>query len=155
MSGTARNKHSRRSILAGLAIGGTGMGAAAMALGGRGFAPLVGDAEASWWSVPPVALETAAASAWFGRIGEIFEVETEAGKLFLRLARVQPLISEGARPDDVTRQRAFALQFEGDGDQWPAGAQIYKVRHAVGELDIYFDAASARVGTSILQAVFN
>ena len=153
MSGTAKSRHSRRSILAGLAAGGAGMGAAAMAFGGRSLAPLMADAE-SWWVAPPVDLQTANASAWFAKLGELFEISGPEDGGDYRLVAVSPMLSVGERPDDVSRQRAFAAVFEASGSSVAQGNRTYTVKNGGQSLELFFAIADPATGTRLV-AVFN
>ena len=153
MSGTAKSRHSRRSILAGLAVGGAGVGAAAMAFGGGRLAPLVADSE-SWWVAPPVDLQTANASAWLANVGEIFEFSGPEDGGDYRLVEVTPMQSAGDRPFDVSRQRAFAAVFEASGTSVAQGNRTYTVKNGGQSLELFFAIADPATGTRLV-AVFN
>jgi hypothetical protein len=149
-----KGRLSRRAILTGIAVSGAGAGAAALALGGR-FVPEASDAEGSWWSSPPVALETAAARDWAGRIGTDFEIQSEAGPVAMRLVAVTPFQSSGERPPEAWRQRAFMAVFEAQEAQFPAGDRIYSAMHSTGAFDIFLSAPDQTGSRPRLNAVFN
>jgi hypothetical protein len=149
----AQNRLSRRSILAGLAVGGAGVGAAAMALGGR-LAPIVTDADGNWWDGPSVPLETASLAEWRGKVGETFEIGGAGDGGSYKLVDARPMQSSGDRPADLARQRAFAVEFEAITDAVARGNQTYAVRHGEGMLEIFFAIADPANPTRLV-AVFN
>jgi hypothetical protein len=148
-----KSKLSRRTIIAGLVVGAGGAGAAALGAIGRTFLKPADAGDGSWWTGPRIDLPRAGISTWQRRIGNSFVVESEAGSADYTLARVDAFPSPGERPDDVTRESAFALVFE--GDRRLDGNRIYNVRHNGGAFDIFFDAADPAVERPILRAVFN
>ncbi|MDB5670184.1 MAG: hypothetical protein JWO25_1143 [Alphaproteobacteria bacterium] len=151
-----KSKLSRRSILAGLVVGAGTVGAVAVAALNRGvIAPRLDGSEGSWWTRRAVALENAGLNDWTSQIGADFDIGTpEAGGTF-KLVKVEPFLSPGIRPVDVSRDRAFMVAFEGSGEIRPEGDRIYQVKHMAGTLDIYFSAADTSLPTPRLQAVFN
>ena len=108
------------------------------------------DSAGSWWTATRLNLSHAGFDEWSRQIGTAFLVGTEKGALTATLAAVTPLPSKGNRPDEVSRDRAFALVFDA-GRTAAAGDRIYPVRHPTyGDLNIYFSAS-----TGTLLAVFN
>jgi hypothetical protein len=148
-----KSRLSRRTIVTGLAVGAAGAGAAAFGAIGRTFLTPADAGEGNWWSGPGIDLKRAGISTWRRRIGNSFVVDSDAGSATYTLARVDAFPSPGERPDDVTRDVAFALVFE--GDRRVDGNRIYNVRHNGGAFDIFFSPSDPSAERPILQAVFN
>jgi hypothetical protein len=141
-------------MIGALAVGAGGIGAAAMAGLGREIMPAMDSASGSWWLGSPVALGSAAMSAWSERIGSEFKLEGAGGGASFKLAEVRPLSSPGVRPGNVARKRGFLVVFEG-AQQLPGDA-IYSARHADGAFDVFVSAAiSDDRAAARLHAVFN
>ena len=74
------------------------------------------------------------------------------GTAALKLIAVKPLNSDGHRPANVARDRAFVAVFDG-GRATPDGDRIYAVNHqASGEMAIFLSPAA---GNGHIEAVFN
>ena len=87
---------------------------------------------------------------WTAQVGSHFSVD---GGYRLRLAGVRPLQSSGARPDHVSRDRAFVAVFDVLGGMTMAGDLIYSVAHPqYGRLPLYLTTSD---NPRRMLAVFN
>lgn len=86
-----------------------------------------------------LSLADAGQGEWQAQVGSVFTVE---GGYRMRLAGVQPLQSEGARPPQAWRERAFIAVFELAGGVTLAGDLIYTVAHPeYGALPLFLSAS--------------
>lgn len=86
---------------------------------------------------------------WQAQVGSTFAI---AGGMSLRLAGVQPMNSDGARPLGVTRRSAFVAVFDSASGQSLPGDLIYTASHPqYGPMQIFLSEASP----GRMLAVFN
>ena len=129
---------SRRTAMLGLA----GVAVTAM-VATTAFRPTAGERARRVLASNPLtrrflSLANAGQAEWAGQVGSEFRIE---GGYRLRLVGVQPLNSVGARPADVTRDRAFAALFDVLGGMTMPGDLIYTARHAqYGALPLFLSA---------------
>lgn len=147
-------KLSRRSVIAGAAVGAAGLGAATVSALNKSWFTDDARGEGSWWGRDHVALAQAGYEEWSRHVGSDFTLRTEAGAAGFKLAKVEPIASPGHRPQG-TRSRGFMAVFEAPGGAKMAGDRIYPVEHPTGALDIYFSAASPNLPVARLKAIFN
>lgn len=96
-----------------------------------------------------VSLAHAEQAQWTEQVGATFTAE---GGYRLRLAGVEPLLSQGARPAG-TRANAFAAVFDVLDGMTMAGDMIYMARHAqYGAMPLFLSASAS---PSRMFAVFN
>jgi uncharacterized protein DUF6916 len=143
---------SRRVIVATLAVGVAALGAVAAPALNRTWFRRDGRGSGDWWSRQFVSLESAGLNEWSAQVGSEFRAASEAGTTAFKLVDVKALPSAGARPDAVSRDRAFVAVFDAGAAALPPGDRIYAVDHRAGAMKIFFSAAGA--GTRI-EAVFN
>ena len=99
-------------------------------------------------------LDYAIMAEWTEMVGSTFQV---TGGYALKLVGVSPLLSGGARPWNLGRDRAFLAVFDVLGGLTMAGDLIYSARHPrYGELQVFLSAAgeAATLGRR-MHAVFN
>lgn len=97
-----------------------------------------------------LSLADAEQAEWANQVGSVFTLE---GGYRLKLAGVSPLPSTGARPSNVTRDRAFEAVFEVLGGATMAGDLIYQASHSqYGSLPLFL---SATASPSRMVAIFN
>jgi hypothetical protein len=146
---------SRRNILALAALGVGGLGAMAASALNRNWFTRDGRGGSSWWDGRPRPLAQAGLDEWSRQVGSPFELATESGASMFKLVAVTPLPSQGERPEQVTRDRAFLAVFEGTGASSAPGNRTYAARHATGAFDIFVGAADHSGPRPTLGAVFN
>ena len=148
----AQPRLSRRHLLLGL----TG-GAAATALLAPALSPGVGRkarelAVRSGVGRRFFSLDYASLREWGEMVGSTFRV---TGGYALKLVGVRPLISTGARPWNLGRDRAFLAVFDVMGGMSMAGDLLYSARHPqYGEIPIFLSAADPAT-PGRMHAVFN
>lgn len=97
-----------------------------------------------------LSLANAEQAEWQTQVGSDFAVD---GGYTLRLAGVRPLISEGERPTNVTRDRAFVAVFDVRDGMTMAGDLIYTATHPqYGRLPLFLSASDS---PRRMLAVFN
>jgi hypothetical protein len=146
---------SRRKMLAITALGVGGLGAMAASALNRNWFVKDGRGRANWWNRQNRALASAGLNEWSAQLGSAFEFQTESGASMFKLVAVTPLLSSGARSEEVTRDRAFLAVFQGTAASTTSGNRIYATRHATGALDIFVGATDLTGTRPTLNAVFN
>jgi len=131
---------SRRNILAGLA------GVAVTAIvATTAFRPGVGERGRRILASNPltrrfVSLADAEQGEWEAQVGSDFSAE---GGYTLRLAGIRPLQSDGNRPAEVGRDRAFVAMFDVRGGMTIASDLIYTVTHPqYGRMPLFLTASA-------------
>ena len=144
---------SRRKVIAAIGVGVAALGAVAVPALNRTWFRRDGRGEGSWWDRQFVSLETAGLHEWSRHVGSEFLAETESGSARFKLVGVKPLLSGGARPEQVSRDRAFVAVFDIGSASGPGGDRIYAVNHKVsGDMAIFFSPPG---GKGNIEAVFN
>lgn len=144
---------SRRKLIASLAVGVAVLGAVAAPALNRTWFKKDGRGPRGWWNRQFTSLERSGFDEWSRQIGSEFQARTEGGTAALKLVAVNPLNSKGARPDDVTRDRAFVAVFDAGSANLPAGDRMYAVNSTSGDMNIFFGPANPK--TAHIDAVFN
>jgi len=146
----AAPSHSRRNILLGL----TGIAVAGIVATARLFPSAEQRTRRILASNPLtrqfLSLADAEQAEWARQVGSVFSVD---GGYRLKLLGIQPLPSLGARPADVTRERAFAAVFQVLDGATMAGDLIYSASHSqYGGLPLFLSVTDS---PSRMIAVFN
>ena len=129
------------------------MGCGASALG---FASVGAQARSSGLTSSAVASPDAAElRIWQDRIGMTFRLSGGEGSL--RVAAVQPMPTEGARPDGIARRQNFLVIFEGASHHAPDGDDIYRMTNLfAGTVSLFLGQASdTAAGGKRFVAAFN
>lgn len=144
---------SRRKLVASMAVGIAALGAVAAPALNRTWFKSDARGPRGWWNRQFTSLERGGFDEWTRQVGSEFQAKTESGTAALKLVAVNPLNSKGARPDDVTRDRAFVAVFDAGSANLPAGDRMYAVNGAAGDLNVFFGPANPK--TAHIDAVFN
>jgi hypothetical protein len=155
MKNSVVTDHTRRNLV--LALGAGSVGAAALAGPTLNLAvSSAGSGAPGWWKRLFVSLAEGSADEWSAIRGQLFSLEGENGSVPVTLTEVKLLPSKGARPREVSRQRAFALVFNAPAGSAVGGDRAYRLRHrSYPPLDIYMDPARKMAQGIRLSAVFN
>jgi hypothetical protein len=105
------------------------------------------------WARGLLSLANATYEEWQSLVGSTFSL---GGGATMRLVGVQALLSDGARPYDVARRRAFLGVFEPGAGQSMAGDLIYTASHPqYGPVQLFMSNAPAPRAPARMHAVFN
>ena len=142
---------SRRNLLVGAGAAAVVAGAAWLYLSPSQSAPTAGPPATPAQRTQGRVLATSEMNGWQNIVGTEFET---AG-FRLKLVGVQPLPTVGARPTDVTRDRAFVAVFEIQSGGTMPSDLIYTMRSERHVLDVFLTSASTREFPNRMHAVFN